>query len=1770
MMAAKNLLLPLCTLLKVAIVAAQCAMPAQLPNGYEGDANGPSGVACVGGGSLSPGTSCDIKLKPGYMETTGTLTTSFSCNSGSSIVYPTALADGCDTNYFEDSTGYNAPDYGGTIVYYGVCTACAAETTLAAALFTESVTTCECDAGRYINEDKNDECTLCPKGYYSIASSPNTTSCEVCPLGRYLDELGGEYFKYVSDGTRSVTDFYRRIACKECPTGKAGESTPLSEVFDCSDCPKGRYGPFSDMTSLDDCVLCAEGKYQPVVGQSLEFDCLLCPAGKYGNAMGLQEVGACPDCPIGLYGDVGGLQVCKNCPLGYYGTANGGTTSSAVCDGCPSGTYSDAQPVSSISGCKECPAGQYSDQTAAVSVVVYSGSQYYESGDSNSPVNGRVTCKACPLGYHGNGAAGGTSTGNCAECSQGRYGDIRALGANSDCEQCPAGRYGEQPAATSPCAACEEGKFLDTAGASTASACKNCPTGRYSDVQAVTASNNCKTCPKGKWSSSVGLVTSDACSLCPVGRYSDDRGLTASAACKQCPTGKYLDQEGRQAISNCKSCPTGRFGDSEGLTATSDCSPSDFANILVQISISEATCTDIQFVSSSVITCTIDFQGQPGTCSGKYVQVSVDRQASNSVEVCFIPNGLVVGIPAEDKRVDEANITKVVAINARAPDNNVDEGSGVDSLDCNIEHIFESDDLSYYNANALKQVGQFSITTRNNDVADTKLQIINADGTFSYRLKILGPIDMTEGTNSSFAVVLDTKARKDVNVNLFARIQVPRANTPLKIALYPKSLLFTSLTWNVPQKVILESQGDDIDNDQDVETFEVEYHAVTTDTIFQDTAVNNTVIVRVSDDDTASINLASNDILQATEGGNTVPFEVASLGSQPLHGVTVEITSSSHLLEIVPKTFSVPVTKWDALNQEVRVRATNGNYGGGTTFMLTLTSSSSDPKYAGISATKTVVVTTNDAQASVLGIPADDTVTEGGIRTYKLSLSTPPSLKNVDIRITSSNTMCTVSPLAVSFTTTSWNGEKSIVVETSDDGKHFAKDSITYSCNLEFLTTSSDAVYARVASPTLSLAVTSTGCVCSHLGLKAPHVAEGWWRHDPLSPDLNQFKFYSCPYSEACLGGNATTGRCRKGHNGPVCATCMDGYVMQTGKCIACPQHDVETSFNGLLLGFLALVFVSITIGSYFFLTAPALTKRDREEARATLQEMGPMPLFRGKNSIASSQFVDTVSRRRSSLSGPQIEQLFTSIVGGESETMTEKDFDNFIGTQEGKEEQGEDTVVEDESGSTAELAISMSKKAGEGAQEVWKTIADVLQRTDGIVEQIQNEIQLWLKTVTDTIETAWKNSKDDVANQLETVREKIQSRAERLRALLHAIEERNFTIWNCILAHAGDARQLLLHLLPEIMALQYDLRGSIDFLHHRISVIPKMLSSLDLPAMPNLQVDELWDTFDMALQRLPQIHIPEELPRRPKIVIGGILMKIKIFVGFAQCFSYFAVTFDVPWPPSVLAFMRAMELTALDIFALFGDLACSMSTNFAQKFVMHMAVVPATLLVHTEESSKTNVFTILTTAAFALYTGVATRIFRLFKCREVQGQWYLTEDYSLICFSSSEWTALAVLAAVCSVLYIVGIPLIQGIALFRNRKVLHREDCGDDVTLLQRQQKMEKEYGSVYKHYTKECYYYDLLDLFRRLLLTGGLIMVGEDSIVQTFLGIVVCCTWLYLVVRNQPYRAKLDNWMATILNSHLLLTLVCGMALKLYDATPEKDVYEQIGFTILIITVT
>ena len=111
----------------------------------------------------------------------------------------------------------------------------------------------------------------------------------------------------------------------------------------------------------------------------------------------------------------------------------------------------------------------------------------------------------------------------------------------------------------------------------------------------------------------------------------------------------------------------------------------------------------------------------------------------------------------------------------------------------------------------------------------------------------------------------------------------------------------------------------------------------------------------------------------------------------------------------------------------------------------------------------------------------------------------------------------------------------------------------------------------------------------------------------------------------------------------------------------------------------------------------------------------------------------------------------------------------------------------------------------------------------------------------------------------------------------------------------------------------------------------------------------------------------------------------------------------------------------------------------------------------------------------------------------------------------------------------------------------------------------------SITQAYRPECYYYDIIDLIRRLILTGGLIMIGgEDSVAQVLLGIFVSALWLCLVLYKRPYVAFWDNALSAMLSFVVMSTLLCGMALRQYELTKAgKDDNEQGAFGVVLVLV-
>ena len=316
--------------------------------------------------------------------------------------------------------------------------------------------------------------------------------------------------------------------------------------------------------------------------------------------------------------------------------------------------------------------------------------------------------------------------------------------------------------------------------------------------------------------------------------------------------------------------------------------------------------------------------------------------------------------------------------------------------------------------------------------------------------------------------------------------------------------------------------------------------------------------------------------------------------------------------------------------------------------------------------------------------------------------------------------------------------------------------------------------------------------------------------------------------------------------------------------------------------------------------------------------------------------------------------------------------------------------------------------------------------------------------------------------------------------------------------------------------------------------------------------------------------------------------MKVKLLIGFVQCVSFIPRTFgNVPWPANFVDLSRILNLASIDLFSAFGNL-CEFYTSFYVRFTSQMLILPvvfaiisASFLVvlvmrcfcccgrfkqTTSESVWTRFFELLFLVVYTLYTSVSTSIFRLFDCQEVQGKFYLTADFSVTCYEGM-WSVFMFIAIAAIVVYTVGIPLVLYVLLRRNRSHLYAEGCPHEE--LSAHALVKRRLGAVYGAYNSHSYFYDLIDLMRRLLLTGGLIILGESSNVQIFLGGVVCLCWLCLVLAQRPYAAFWDNVLSGLLSFQLLLIILSGMALEIHGLTPsyDRNPYQRSAFGVVMV---
>eukprot|EP01043_Picozoa_sp_COSAG02_P043076 COSAG02_NODE_3721_length_6323_cov_3.825353_2_plen_1317_part_00 len=186
----------------------------------------------------------------------------------------------------------------------------------------------------------------------------------------------------------------------------------------------------------------------------------------------------------------------------------------------------------------------------------------------------------------------------------------------------------------------------------------------------------------------------------------------------------------------------------------------------------------------------------------------------------------------------------------------------------------------------------------------------------------------------------------------------------------------------------------------------------------------------------------------------------------------------------------------------------------------------------------------------------------------------------------------------------------------------------------------------------------------------------------------------------------------------------------------------------------------------------------------------------------------------------------------------------------------------------------------------------------------------------------------------------------------------------------------------------------------------------------------------------------------------------------------------------------------------------------------------------------------------FLLYPGLSNKVFEIFLCRDLGPNTspgsILQADYGIDCDDTQIFRWVVGLTLV--ILWPIAVPVVLFASMFRVRaQILGRDD------------KVTNMYHFIISDYKLECWYWEIVELMRKLLLSGILSLVKRGSIAQAMLGTVIAFAFSVVHVKLEPYKSSTLNFAKTVAEIQLFVVLLTSVVLQQHN----------VGFGAEVITV-
>jgi hypothetical protein len=295
------------------------------------------------------------------------------------------------------------------------------------------------------------------------------------------------------------------------------------------------------------------------------------------------------------------------------------------------------------------------------------------------------------------------------------------------------------------------------------------------------------------------------------------------------------------------------------------------------------------------------------------------------------------------------------------------------------------------------------------------------------------------------------------------------------------------------------------------------------------------------------------------------------------------------------------------------------------------------------------------------------------------------------------------------------------------------------------------------------------------------------------------------------------------------------------------------------------------------------------------------------------------------------------------------------------------------------------------------------------------------------------------------------------------------------------------------------------------------------------------------------------------------IYVHIRILLGWAQVLSLLSGVLDIVYPDRARTALGAAALFVADLRG-FVRLDCLGWTWYSKWFLVVFGIPTILLFLiglrfgwstrQQHDSAKSEAISACFFVGMLLYPQLSSSIFSALRCRQLGPSTAVLEvDYSVYCsdpdFYPTRW-----IARILVIVVPVGFPVTLLGLLWRKVRAVGDVQLSAEAV----HQRIAETYGFCVNDYRQDCWYYEPLDMLRKLALTGLLQFVHRGTATQVFCGCALAFVMSGLQLRLQPYNEMEANILKTLVDAQLFLTFLLSFLLRVLPRL-ELQEYEPLS---------